>query len=216
MPLACLIFVTAAFAETNRLPFDLPEGESEIVGYHVEYSSMKFAMFFMAEYAHMIIASALIVLLFFGGWQVPFLPTSLLRENAEMGLFILIMGNGILFMLLGLFLVSKFKKGKYGDRRDFEVLVLGVPLSIVGLGLALLALLHGAFDLGALGSQIFAAFVQFSVFLGKVLFCCWFFIWVRWTLPRFRYDQVMHLGWKIMVPLGMVNLLVYSVALLWV
>lgn len=215
-PIACLIFIVSAFAETNRNPFDLPEGESEIVGYHVEYSSMKFAMFFMAEYAHMIIASALIALLFFGGWQVPFISTDFLRTHADQGLFIVLLGHGVLFMLIGIFLLTKFKKGKYGDRRDYEVLVLGAPILLLGLGLSVFTFLQGGFSLGPLGQQIFAAFVQFGVFMAKILFFCWVFIWVRWTLPRFRYDQLMKLGWKVMLPLALANVVVTAVVLLFV
>lgn len=133
-PIGFLTFVTASFAETNRLPFDLPEAEPELVGgYHTEYSSMKFAGFFLAEYANMIIASALIVMLYLGGWQVPYIET------------------------LGL--------------------SAGVQASI----------------------QIAAFFVK----IGALLF---FFIWVRWSIPRFRYDQLMNLGWKVMFPLTLLNL----------
>lgn len=213
-PLAFVLFVTAAFAETNRNPFDLPEGESEIVGYHVEYSSMKFAMFFMAEYAHIIIASALIAILFFGGWQVPFLATGFLRENAEAGLFFVLLGHALLFMLAGFFLLRRFKR-KYGDRRDFEVIVFGLPLLLGGLAMGIYALVSGPFDLGPLGRQVFAAVLQFGVFMVKILFFCWFFIWVRWTLPRFRYDQLMKLGWKVMLPLALVNIAVTSAVLLY-
>lgn len=211
-PLAFLIFLTAAFAETNRSPFDLPEGESEIVGYHVEYSSMKFAMFFMAEYAHVIIASALIAILFFGGWQVPFISTQFLRDHAEVGLFFVLLAHAVLFLVIGLLLLGKYQK-KYGDNRDREVLVIGFPLVLGGLALAVFTFVFGTFGLGQLGEQLFAAFVQFGVFMGKILFFCWFFIWVRWTLPRFRYDQLMKLGWKVMIPLSLVNVAVTGVAL---
>lgn len=134
-PVAFLIFLTAVFAETNRLPFDLPEAEQELVGgYHTEYSSMKFAMFFMAEYANMITASALIATLFFGGWDIPFVHEAAL-------------GNwGVL--------------------------------------------------LGAIAFTL------------KTLFFIFFFIWVRWSFPRFRYDQVMRLGWQMMLPVALVNILV--------
>lgn len=215
-PLACLIFIVAAFAETNRNPFDLPEGESEIVaGYHVEYSSMKFAMFFMAEYVHIIIASALIATLFFGGWQVPFLSTEFLRTHAETGLWLVLLGHAGLFLLIGLFLLSRFKR-RYGDKRDFEVLIFGVPLTFLGLGLLVFTLIQGHFSLGELGSQIFVGFLQFGIFMAKVLFFCWVFIWVRWTLPRFRYDQLMHLGWKVMIPLALVNIVVTALVMYWV
>ena len=132
-PLAFLIFVVATYAETNRLPFDLTEAEQELVGgYHTEYSSMKFAMFFMAEYANVITASALTVTLFLGGWDVP------LVNEASLGNF-------------------------------------GVLLSM-------------------------AAFVI------KTALFLFIFIWVRWTFPRFRYDQLMRLGWKVMLPLALVNI----------
>lgn len=215
-PLACLMFIVASFAETNRTPFDLPEGESEIVaGYHVEYSSMKFAMFFMAEYANMIIASAMIASLFFGGWQVPFMSTDFLRENANGGLFLILMAHGILFLIIGASLLARFKPGRYGDKRDYEMLVLGIPLLMLGLIISLLTIIGGgAIELPDLGRQIFAAFIQFGMFIGKVLFFCWLFIWVRWTLPRFRYDQLMHLGWKVMIPLSLANVAVTAVVLL--
>ncbi|HJL78161.1 MAG TPA: NADH-quinone oxidoreductase subunit NuoH [Candidatus Marinimicrobia bacterium] len=132
-PLAFLIFLVAVYAETNRLPFDLTEAEQELVGgYHTEYSSMKFAMFFMAEYANMITAAALTVTLFFGGWDVPFV-----NENS-----------------LGL---------------------VGVILSVLS-------------------------------FIFKIAFFLFLFIWTRWTFPRFRYDQLMKLGWKVLLPLALVNI----------
>ncbi len=135
-PLGFLIFLVAAFAETNRVPFDLPEAEAEIVaGYHLEYSSMKFSMFFMAEYSNMITSAALMTTLFFGGWLLPW-------------------GNGY---------------------------VTALP-------------------------AVARALVQIGVFTGKVLLFSFLFIWVRWTLPRFRYDQLMDLGWKVMLPLALLNI----------
>ena len=131
-PLGFLVFFTCMFAETNRLPFDFAEGESEIVaGFNTEYGSMKFSLLALAEYSHLMTASALIATLYFGGWQVPFVkdPT--------------------------------------------------VMLSV-------------------------ASFVL------KLLFFAWVFVWVRWTLPRFRYDQLMHLGWKVMLPLSMANLVFHA------
>jgi NADH-quinone oxidoreductase subunit H len=132
-PLAFLIFLVAVYAETNRLPFDLSEAEQELVGgYHTEYSSMKFAMFFMAEYANMITAAALTVTLFFGGWDVPLL------------------------------------------------------------------------DEGSLG--IVGTIISVLSFIMKMAFFLFLFIWVRWTFPRFRYDQLMRLGWKVLLPLALVNI----------
>ena len=145
--LSFIIFLVAGFAETNRLPFDLPECETELVGgYHTEYSSMRFALFFLGEYAAMIVMSALMVTLFFGGWHFPFLPVT-----AE-----------------GMGLWSSLK----------------------------LAILH---------------VVTFSV---KMILFMLFFIWVRWTLPRFRYDQLMNLGWKVFLPLSIANLILTMIVLL--
>jgi NADH-quinone oxidoreductase subunit H len=151
-PVGFLIFLTAAFAETNRLPFDLPEGESEIVaGYHLEYGSMKFAVFMMAEYVNMFTASGLLATLYFGGWQM--LP--------------------------------------------------GMPW------------LHGvlahALDLSTMGSEVLRVAFEAGSFAAKVVFFMWFFVWVRWTLPRFRYDQLMDLGWRIMLPLSLLNVLATGV-----
>ena len=138
-PLGFIIFLVASFAETNRTPFDLPEAEPELVGgYHTEYSSMKFALFFLAEYANMIVASTVIATLYLGGWQFPYLQT------------------------------------------------FGLP-------------------------PLVTAILQVLVFCGKVAFLVFFFIWVRWSLPRFRYDQLMNLGWKVMLPLSILNIIVTAI-----
>jgi NADH-quinone oxidoreductase subunit H len=130
--LGAVIFIISAFAETNRLPFDLAEAEAELVaGYHTEYSAFKFAMFFMGEYANMVAASALIVTLYFGGWSLP----------------------GIVFT------------------------------GVVG------------------------ALLSIAVFTLKTLLLIFVFLWVRWTLPRFRYDQLMDIGWKVFLPLSVLNLM---------
>lgn len=139
-PFSFVIFLISAFAETNRLPFDLPESETELVaGYHTEYSSMKFALFFLGEYANMIAASAMMVVLFFGGWTLPGVTA---------------------------------------------------PASTIGAGL-----------------------MHIGIFIGKLLFFMVLFIWVRWMLPRFRYDQLMNLGWRRFVPLALLNIVIYAVVL---
>lgn len=214
-PLAFLLFLTASFAETNRTPFDLPEGESELVaGYHVEYSSMKFALFMMGEYIAIVVASAVIVSLFFGGWQVPFLSTQDLIIGAPGYIKTVGYGFAAFSALAGVFLISRFRPRKYKDARRFEVLVLGVPA--VGAGLIVAALMLG-YDPAALpvwAGPVFATAVQVATFLAKVAFCCFFFIWVRWTLPRFRYDQLMSFGWKGMLPLSLLNLAVTGILIL--
>jgi len=215
-PLGCILFVVSAFAETNRLPFDLPEAEAELVaGYHVEYSSLKFALFFMAEYANMIVASALMATLFFGGWQVPFVSTEALRAHATPILYYSVLGIGVFSILAGWFLVRRKPKVVYHDARDRETKVLGIPAILVGMALVVGQVLLGPLALGDTGSQVAAAAFQFGVFLLKILFFCWVFIWVRWTLPRFRYDQLMNLGWRVMLPLALLNVVVTAGIYLW-
>ncbi|MBI5397305.1 MAG: NADH-quinone oxidoreductase subunit H [Verrucomicrobia bacterium] len=137
--LPAIIYVASSFAETNRAPFDLPEAEQELAGgYNTEYSSMKFAMFFLAEYANMITASALLAVLFLGGWHLPFVPVS----------------GGI------------------------------------AVGIA-----------------------HICIFLAKVCALALVFIWVRWTVPRVRYDQLMGLGWKVFLPLALVSILIAGLAI---
>lgn len=150
-PLGFIIFLTATYAETNRLPFDLPEGESEIVaGYHVEYGAMKFAMFMMSEYFNMTTASGLVTALYFGGWQL-FFPFGWLLELVQ----------------------------------------------------------HG-FHMSPLVADWTRVLFQLLCFGLKVAFFMWLFVWVRWTLPGFRYDQLMNLGWKVMLPLSILNILLTS------
>lgn len=139
MPASALLFLVSLFAETNRLPFDMAESESELVsGYSTEYGSFKFGLFFAAEYAHITVGSGVFTVLFLGGWHpFPFLP---------MGLE-------------------------------------GWPGAVLSVG----------------------------IFLTKTFFMVFFFMWVRWTLPRFRYDQIMKLGWTMMLPLAIVNLIFYAI-----
>jgi len=142
-PLAFIIFLTAAFAECNRTPFDIPEAEQEIVsGYHTEFSSMRFGMFMFGEYIALITMSAFITCLFLGGWDIPFI-------------------------------------GKEG-----------------------------------FGSEVFNVIASVASFLTKTFLLVFFYMWVRWTLPRFRWDQLMTLGWKILIPLGLLNIVITALLML--
>jgi NADH-quinone oxidoreductase subunit H len=156
MPVSAFIFLIALFAETNRQPFDTIESEADLVGsFHTEYGAFKWGLFFVAEYSHMIVGSAVFMLLFFGGWNpLPWVPLS----------------------------------------------------SLVG---GLHHLTGWAFTV----HPLFVGVLSIVIFLGKVLAMIFFFMWVRWTVPRFRYDQVMKLGWRTLLPLSIVNLLFYAVAI---
>jgi NADH-quinone oxidoreductase subunit H len=145
-PVSFVIFFICMFAETNRAPFDLAEGESELVaGFHTEYNSFKFSQFYLAEYIAMFTLSCLCATLFFGGWQIPFVP--------------------------------------YG--------------TLVSLT----------------GSEFFASMIGFVVLLIKASFFMWCFVWVRWTVPRFRYDQLMNLGWRFMLPVSLFNVVATALVL---
>jgi NADH-quinone oxidoreductase subunit H len=150
-----IIFTVSMFAETNRTPFDLAECETELVaGYHTEYSSMKFALFFLGEYAAMIIGSGLAVTLFLGGWSIPFA-----EALSEL--------TGIQF---------HYVPGK---------------------------------------TPLYTGILHILTFLGKVFGCILFFIWVRWTLPRFRFDQLMKLGWLVFFELALANVILTAALLIW-
>ena len=143
LSVAFVVFFISAFAETNRLPFDLPEAEGELIaGYHTEYSAMKFSMFYIAEYSNMVTASALMATLFFGGWDIPFTTWD-----------------------------------STGDPRVLKTLL------------------------------------TLLVFGAKTFVFLFTYIWVRWTLPRFRYDQLMALGWKVLLPLSLVYITLVAVAI---
>jgi NADH-quinone oxidoreductase subunit H len=183
-------YFTAAVAETNRLPFDLAEAESELVaGYHTEYSSFRFAMFFMAEYAAMITVACLAAILFFGGWLSPIPPVPAL-------VWVRYLPTAV-FAIAGIALV--FHGLRY-------ITALG-RVTLPALGLALCALAEVCARPGAIDV------VQGPFwFLTKVLVILFVYIWVRWTLPRFRYDQLMAIGWKLLLPLTLLNVVLTSLA----
>jgi NADH-quinone oxidoreductase subunit H len=216
-PVGFLLFLVGAFAETNRNPFDLPEGESELgAGYHVEYSSMKFALFFMAEYSNMTVASLVIATLFLGGYQVPFVSAEALRAHPREVLHVFCLLAALTGASLGpLFVMMQRRRpwAKGFGRVELYVYAAGA------FGLALLALaawpLVATFTIPAWLPGPLAAFTQFNCLMVKALFFCWLFVWVRWTLPRFRYDQLMALGWKVLLPIALANVAVTGVFVLW-
>jgi NADH-quinone oxidoreductase subunit H len=208
-PLGFVIFLAAMFAEANRNPFDLPEGESEIVaGFHTEYSGMRFALFYMTEYAAIVLSSAMITTLYFGGWQVPWMPTDKLIEHAPIVMKILfgLGGVGAAVFAVWMFVFAKRVKGAFGDARENEGIFLGV-LSVAGAAVLVYFFFwsFGA-NVSETGARVVALITQVLMFLIKLTFFCWFFIWVRWALPRFRYDQLMRLGWKTLIPLSFINI----------
>ncbi|WP_420149210.1 NADH-quinone oxidoreductase subunit NuoH [Spirosoma sp.] len=152
-PLGFIIFLTCAFAECNRTPFDLPECETELVGgYHTEYSSMKLGFYLFAEYINMFVSSAFIATLYFGGFHYPFMN--------EVG--------------------AALEK-----------------------------------SMGAVAGHNIGTVIQLLMFFAKIFFFIFFFMWVRWTVPRFRYDQLMNLGWKTLIPLSILNIVITGAGLLY-
>jgi NADH-quinone oxidoreductase subunit H len=211
--IAFVLFWIAAFAETNRTPFDLPEGEAELVGgYHTEYSSLRFALFFMAEYANMIVASAVTATLFFGGYNVPFLDGATIRAHSD--ILVAALGFGAVPALLS-FAVVAFKRRNRPFYRaiaaddirhrepKFWVATWG-GLAVAHAGIGVLGL-TGIIGASSFGPDVVAFVLQLTALALKVLLGCWIMIWVRWTVPRFRYDQLMNLGWRVMLPLALVN-----------
>jgi NADH-quinone oxidoreductase subunit H len=188
----CIAFVTyliAAFAETNRVPFDLPEAEGELVaGYHTEYASMKFAMFFTGEYANMVTSSCIATLLFLGGWKRP-LPWNFVSYTPVV----------LFFSLAALLLVFSLKRPRLVERIVLPVFAT-VCLVIGAL------FLWDPFRTPAEGVFWFAIKVAFFLFV---------YIWVRWTLPRFRYDTLMEFGWKFMIPVTLANVLITGFVVAW-
>ncbi|NOZ86498.1 MAG: NADH-quinone oxidoreductase subunit H [Deltaproteobacteria bacterium] len=206
-PLAFLIFVAAAYAETNRVPFDLPEAESEIVaGYHTEYSSLRFGLFYMGEYVHMAITAAVTVIVFFGGWRLPWV-TTVGRYGSLLPWFLFLIS--IVSVIVAWDTMRPARRAVTKGNILFALILAATALVSIGLGLFLLVshVPPWAVSLSAVVSQLL-------VFLVKFIVLFWMFIWIRWTMPRMRYDQLMRLGWKVLLPIGLANLALTSVAVL--
>jgi NADH-quinone oxidoreductase subunit H len=188
--LGLIAYFIAAIAETNRAPFDLAEAESEIVaGYHTEYSSFKFAMFFMGEYASMITVACLASILFLGGWLSPFPQTAEFQWTHYIPAAALAIGGMAL-------IISGVRYNTIIGR--IELAVLGFVL----VGISFLCSQAGVIE-----------YIQGPFwFLAKVLVVLFVYVWVRWTLPRFRYDQLMRFGWKVLFPVALANVVFTSLA----
>ena len=205
-PLAAIIFITTAFAETNRAPFDAPEGESEIVaGYHVEYGAMKFGLFFVAEYIAMAASGALIVTIFFGGYQLPWMDTAKLVEHFESIVALLIPTIALLsYLFIGWIKRNNCYSSTSQRESRIYIRLISIFSTLFILFLALSFIIKPNVALGVMALQI-------AIFTTKLFMLHLFFIWVRWTLPRFRYDQIQYLGWNILLPLSIVNIIITAV-----
>jgi NADH-quinone oxidoreductase subunit H len=182
-----VVYIIAATAETNRAPFDLPEAESELVaGFHTEYSGFRWALYFLAEYANIFVISAVAVTLFWGGWLRPFPSVSWLAALDYIVPFVLFVGSG----LSSLILVRRLK-----DPLQQRVLI-GAALILAALGAIYMLPVFNAAAIGVFW------------FLLKVAMVIYLMIWFRGTFPRFRYDQLMNIGWKVMIPVGMAAIVI--------
>jgi NADH-quinone oxidoreductase subunit H len=212
-PIGVIIFVVAAFAETNRTPFDLAEGESELVaGFHVEYSSMKFALFFLGEYVAMFVSSALIVTLYFGSYQIPWLATETLVEYARPVVICLMLGTPVLAWLFGEWMKRNNRSHYYreNDPRERETRVYLAILWTLVVFIEAVFVGYLVFAAGGVADRILVTVLQVTTFLVKTTMMCFVYIWVRWTLPRFRYDQLQKIGWEKLMPLALLNIFVTS------
>jgi len=200
-PIAFVLFFTAAIAETKRAPFDCPEGESEIIGYFVEYSGMRFGLFYLGEFIEVVFVSALVTTLFLGGWALPFGMLGASGFATPLMAQLIFGGAGLLIAVTG---VAAWRASKHGETFGAVLILVGV----VHLTFAVWSLFTGW---GTELPHVVVVLVGMVTWGVKVLSLCWLQLLVRWTLPRFRYDQLMSLGWKGLLPLSIANIVLTAV-----
>ena len=215
-PLASIILIVALFAETNRNPFTVAEGESEIVaGFMTEFTAMKFAMYFMGEYVAMNTASAVIITMIFGGYQLPWVSTQMLLENFSYFAYAMMLAVPIF-----VWLIVRFMRKNNSVRptvntdggRLFETKV--ITIALVSMAVVIeLALIYLALAPNALATQMAVTLIQIVIFVIKLMLFNLFFVIIRWTLPRFRFDQVQMLGWHYLLPLALLNLFITALVI---
>ncbi|MGB6328303.1 MAG: complex I subunit 1 family protein [Halarcobacter sp.] len=211
-PLAAIIFIVTAFAETNRTPFDIAEGESEIVaGYHTEYSAMRFGLFQVGEYAAMAASSAIIVTLFFGGYHIPWVDTQTLQSNMNIILLILLIILPITTILLHKWMNKNYNWLDKKDKRQKEKNILIKAFWGITLALMITFIFLLTTGLSENGTNIATAVIQIGTFITKFFMMSFVFIWIRWTLLRFRYDHLQMLGWKVLIPLSILNIVITAI-----
>jgi len=214
-PLAALVFIIAIFAETNRAPFNVVEGESEIVSGHMtEFSAMKFALYFMGEYVAMNSASAVVITMFFGGYQLPWLSTQeLITHFSTLIIVAMVVLPLIIFLLIRWMRKNNTvrKSVSTDNGRNFETKVLTIAL-IAMTAILELIFIYLLFQPETSTPAMFAvAAMQIAIFVFKLMLFNIFFIVVRWTLPRFRFDQVQTLGWYYLLPLSLLNIFITAI-----
>jgi len=211
-PLAAIILIVSLFAETNRNPFTVAEGESEIVaGYMTEHTAMKFAMYFMGEYVAMNTASAVIITVIFGGYQLPWVSTEMMLAHFSTFAIalMLVLPVFIFFFIRWMRKNNTVRPTVSTDGgRAFETKVLTIALIAMTVLIEAILLYLAFMSESALAQSIAVMLFQIVVFVVKLMAFNIFFIIIRWTVPRFRYDQVQHLGWYYLLPLSLLNLFI--------